>query len=140
MARHAPRSWLELSAALCCLLLVGCVSTRDDNRGRELDASLKTFTKLMRWGEFESASAYLVSRDGAPRAVNLDRLRGFRITQFEVSSQIVANDGAEVKVQHRVQYYGEDSGVVRTLQYDQNWWYDPERRRWFVDSDLPELK
>lgn len=128
---------LVLRLCLCCVLLSGCLPHREDNRLTALDTSVKTFAKMMRWGEYDTATDYLRSRDGQPAERSLARFKGLRITRFEVASQTLLDAGDHAEAQYRVEYYREESGIVRSQQYDQSWWYDAALKRWFSDSEPP---
>jgi hypothetical protein len=131
---------LMLRLTICCGLLTGCLPHRDDNRLAALDASIKTFAKLMRWGEYDSVADYLRSRDGTPTAVSLAQFKSLRITRFEVASQTMATTGDKAQAHYRIEYYREEAGIVRSLQYDQSWWHDAEAKRWFSDTALPAFE
>ncbi len=123
-----------------CLAVVGCRDVPSERRAISLDTTLKTYNKLVRWGEFRDAANYLVAREGGERDLDFSEFEGVRITGLELMSQGMADDGLEVRVQNRIHYYRDDSAVLRTVVDNQLWWYDEERKRWFLDGRLPDFK
>ena len=59
-----------------CLAVVGCRDVPSERRAISLDTTLKTYNKLVRWGEFRDAANYLVAREGGERGSRFFRIRG----------------------------------------------------------------
>lgn len=126
--------------ALTVVSVAGCNTIKEERRGNELTMSLRTFSKLLRWGMFEDASQYLRNPDDEKIAVDLDRLEGVKVTDFETISEGMSEDGMEATITSQVAYYRQDTGVLREIRYRQVWWYDPEVERWFLDGSLPDFR
>ncbi|MBT8445975.1 MAG: hypothetical protein KJO38_02425 [Gammaproteobacteria bacterium] len=126
--------------ALTVVSVTGCNTIKEERRGNELTMSLRTFSKLLRWGMFEDASQYLRNSDDEEIPVDLDSFEGVKVTDFETISQGMSEDGLEATITSQVAYYRQDTGVLREIRYKQVWWYDPEAERWFIDGQLPDFR
>ncbi|MCC7410529.1 MAG: hypothetical protein IT495_02680 [Gammaproteobacteria bacterium] len=136
----ARQRFVRLVVVIAVALVGACTSIGTEKRMTALDVSLMTYGKLLRWGELEEAAKYIEFRDRDPVAPDYGGLRDFRITSYDVIDQGLNTDGDEAKVRVRIGYYHEASGVVRSVDDLQVWWYDAERKRWFLDGVLPDLR
>ncbi len=130
-----------LSFLLGCLCFVdGCASMQAAKRQENLDTSLNTYLKLIRWGHFEAATQYIRDREKeapAPRA--RDYLEGIRVTFYEILSQGLSDDKKEALVAVALGFYHVDSGIVHRFHDRQVWWFDEAAKRWFLEGDLPDF-
>jgi hypothetical protein len=141
--RHYPpqQPLLRWAALLGLVLaLTGCASVESKERIENLDRSLITYGKALRWGEYEEAALYRLPRDGRPvRSVNRDDFKDIRVTSYQVFEQRFNRAQTEAGVTMSISYYHEDTGTARTITDQQTWWYEPNQKRWFLDGDLPEF-
>jgi hypothetical protein len=141
--RHYPPQqpllgWAALLGLV--LALTGCASVESKERIENLDRSLITYGKALRWGEYEEAALYRLPRDGRPvRSVNRDDFKDIRVTSYQVFEQRFNRAQTEAGVTMSISYYHEDTGTARTITDQQTWWYEPNQKRWFLDGDLPEF-
>lgn len=123
-----------------CMLLGACSgvpSIPKQTRALALEEAAESYGKLIRWGYFDEAARYLRARDGSQIEGDLARIARFRVTRFDISSLLIADDGRDARVLARIEYYEIDSGVLRNLVDEQYWWYDGETKRWYNGSALP---
>lgn len=106
-------------------------------RSSDFNKAIETHAKLMRWGYYDEAAAYLRTQDGSLIDPELARIARYRISSYDVISRLVADTGREGRVVILVEYYEIDSGRLDTLRYEQFWWHDEETDRWFLGSPLP---
>ena len=106
-------------------------------RGTALQASVETYRKFIRWGYYDEAIKYLRHRDGSSGSVDLGRVARHRVTSYEISDQILTDDGKEARVVAVIEYYEIDTGVIHSLRDEQLWWFEDEGKRWYLDSSLP---
>ncbi|MGH8657534.1 MAG: hypothetical protein ACREV4_03360 [Gammaproteobacteria bacterium] len=130
-----------LSFLLGCLcFLDGCASMQAAQRQENLDISLNTYLKLIRWGHFDTAAQYIRHREkeGPPPRAR-DNLEGVRVTFYEVLSQGLSDNQKEALVAVTLGFYDVDSGIVHRFHDRQMWWFDEAAKRWFLDGDLPDF-
>ena len=127
-------------AVLIILMLAACSNVPGISkkvRSSDFNKAIETHAKLMRWGYYDEAAAYLRTQDGSLIDPELARIARYRISSYEVISQLVADTGREGRVVILVEYYEIDSGRLDKLRYEQFWWHDTETDRWFLGSPLP---
>lgn len=121
-------------------LLVGCAGIQSQKQSESLHASVNSFRKMIRWGAFDRAAAYRRSPTGVLLAPDLRSLENIRVVSYEITDQAIREDGTTAVVSAIVSYYSDETGTVYNTQYVQNWWYDSELERWFLDGDLPSFE
>jgi hypothetical protein len=109
-------------------------------RQENLDTSLNTYLKLIRWGHFDAAAQYIRHRQKQDSALrSRDNLEGVRVTFYEIVSQGLSDDQREALVVVALGFYDVDSGIVHRFYDRQVWWFDETAKRWFLDDDLPNF-
>lgn len=110
-----------------------------EERSLTLDGAVNNYRKLIRWGYYDEAAKYLRTPDGKPFAADLKNAARYRVTGYNVSNQLLADDGKEARAIAAIDYYELDSGVIHTLHDAQMWWYDEKEKRWYLQSPLPRF-
>lgn len=141
--KHGSRARVALASVLIvCLGLAGCGRVPvvgKQGRATAFDNAATTYGKLLRWGYFDEAVAYLRPREGEAKVPDLSLIARHRITSYDIKSQLIADTGREGRVLAVIEYYDIDSGVLQSLRDEQLWWFDDETKRWFLDSPLPQF-
>jgi hypothetical protein len=132
--------YLRIVALAALVFLAGCGSVSTRQRLSELEESLRTYGKLLRWGEYEAALKYMVRREAGASAVDLGVLRNVRITTYDVLSRTVEPDNTEALIRVKIDFYDADYARLRSLMDVQTWWYSEEHERWFLDDTLPDFQ
>jgi len=125
---------------ILAFLLASCTSLPSiatQSRSISLDASLSIYRKMIRWGYYDEAAKYLRTSDGSVASPDLDRVAQYRVTNYNMGDQLIADNGKEARVIAMIEYYELDSGVIHTLRDEQHWWYDEDEKRWYLGSPLP---
>lgn len=117
--------------------LSGCATMETHERLEALDLSLNTYASAVRWGNYEDAARYRLSRTGPYPPVDLTAFRDVRVTNYDIVVQAIDPPQMEAIVSVEIRYYREDTGRVEALRERQKWWYNPAFERWFLDGDLP---
>ena len=130
-----------LGLALALVLLVGCGSMPlgKADRAMLLDGAVNNYRKLIRWGYYDEAAKYLREADGRAFTGDLKNAARYRVTNYTIASQILADDGKEARIIAVIEYYELDAGVIRTLHDEQMWWYDAKEKRWYLRTPLPHF-
>ena len=95
----------------------------------------------LRWGRYTDAYSYHVYRDGTRPNYDLESLNNIKITSVEPVKPVINNEEAtEATVPFKIDYYDERYNTVKTIHQTQQWWYNEEVERWYIESEFPELK
>ncbi len=118
------------------VLLCGCVSTFDFRREELFEDTAKSYGRLIRWSDFESAQAFLApAESGAKITLPMD----VRVTGYEVK-QMAYDPGKHRVVQVvAISYYQANDPRLRTLQDQQIWEFDSATATWLLKSGLPNF-
>ncbi|HKK16139.1 MAG TPA: hypothetical protein VJ981_05495 [Gammaproteobacteria bacterium] len=118
----------------------GCNNINVKNQVSKLDTSLRHYGADLRWGRFNQAYQYHVSREGTRPAIDLANLENFSVTNFKPIDPVVNEIGTEAEIPVEIDYYDEQYGTLKKIRYTQHWWYDTESKHWFTESDYPHFK
>jgi len=138
--RFRARPIIWMAVLLLSVGLAGCGTVQNKNRAMAMDDSLKTYEKLIRWGEFRAAANYIVFREKEPKPFDFEFLEHVRVTAYQVTDRIISPDELEITIRASLEYYHDESNRVFSLRDVQIWWYDEELKRWFLDSELPDFR
>ncbi|MBI2802496.1 MAG: hypothetical protein HYX63_19825 [Gammaproteobacteria bacterium] len=117
----------------------GILSPREQQREKALFEATQTYEKLMRWGYFEQATQYLRAKEGEIASPDLKKMAQFKVTGYHTGEQLMSSAGDEARVLAQIDYYDIDTGVVNTARDEQYWWFDAEKRRWYLGSPMPSF-
>jgi hypothetical protein len=128
---------------LCLLLplmqLGGCAASKQE---KTLDLILAEYEKAVRWSQWDAAVEFLAPEYleiSAPTALDLDRLRLFRVTNYEIRSAIAIDEGKGFRQTVEIRLFNKNRAVERSIRDVQEWRYDAVRERWFLHSGLPDV-
>jgi len=121
-------------------LLAACGGSGSAKRLENLDEAVNHYAQAMRWGRYDDAEAFHMTRDGQRLKFNLQNLEGVRITGYTVRGRQLSENLLEADVTGEYNYFNTSYGMLRHIPFQQKWWFDEETKRWFVDSALPEFK
>ena len=135
--------WLILQL-MFTFMLQGCLGVTEFRRGNIYDSRVFAFLQDIRWGEYEKAQSFINMREGKPRKLNLEYLKNIRVTKLDKIKEMHTQKDeeeviSEMKSVYEIEYYVVSVNVVKTLRYEQLWWYDAELDTWFLDNDLPDF-
>jgi len=111
-----------LAALAAALLGAGCAGfwSVADTDGSFVDA-VRTYTKMVRWGEYERAAAF-VAPDKRERFTEITRdLEGYRFTDYELGPVRYGEAGAHARVHVTYRYYDEATLVEEVIEEEQTW-------------------
>ena len=129
--------------ALTVLLWVtGCNPVqriKDRQQFDDLNTATNTFRKLIRWGYYDQAAKYIRARDGSQTPPDLVEAGRFKVTHYTVTSTLISDDKQDAEVVATIEYYEVESGVAKTIRDQQHWWLEPEEKRWYLSTGLPDF-
>lgn len=140
-----PGSLVSIIVAVCFLSLSGCGTLGTKNQADKLERSLIQYGAALRWARLREAVSFHVTQDGKSAAVNLDYLENFGVTSFKIVSKTIIpsseKDGInEAVIVAVMSYFHKEQGTIRKAKLNQLWWYNPEIKRWLIETDFPEFK
>lgn len=130
-----PRSLLML---LVAILLAGCPQPRES---KSLSETLNEYETFVRWAQWDAASNFIAPEYQEQHPItrlDLERLRLFRVTQYQVRSTTPVDNGAGLLQMVEIRMFNKNQARERTITDEQYWRYDPDLKRWFLHSSLPD--
>ena len=130
-----------LSVVMICLVLTvsACASADKYKRTDQIDITLNDFRKAIRWGYYEEAARYIQIKDYSKPLRNPGYLKNIRITSYEYGEKFFSDENTKLEVVATISFYNINRGIVKEITARQIWWFDPEKKHWFLDGDLPDL-
>lgn len=136
-----PRKFLSLAlAAMAVLTLTACPSSSKITKS--LDLTLAQYEKAVRWSEWEVATNHLAPsflEQNPLSPLDMDRLRLFRVTQYNIRSTTPFDAGTGLSQVVEIRMFNRNRAVERSLIDRQEWRYDADTERWFLHSGLPDV-
>ena len=124
---------------LALTLLAACATS---NQARSLDLTLTQYEKIVRWSQWDAAVDFLATEylsDNPISQLDLDRLRLFRVTQYNIRSALPYDGGMGIQQTVEIRLFNRNRAVERVLIDRQDWRYDEVRERWLLHSGLPDV-
>jgi hypothetical protein len=121
------------------VLLAGCASRQQD---KTLDLTLTQYEKTVRWSQWDAAFEFLAPdylETNAVTRLDIDRLRLFRVTRYEIRSAVPFDEGLGFRQTVEIGMFHKSRAVERSVIDIQEWRYDPERETWMLHSGLPDV-
>ena len=125
---------------LLALFLVSCNDNNIKHQASTLNDAINEYNKSLRWSMFNDLDTYNRSIDGKQQPVDRDAMKDIRITGYEVTDKDINPDATKAVVKGTLSYYNNEYGVLKTIPFEQHWWYDAGLKHWFTDSALPVFK
>jgi hypothetical protein len=119
-------------------LLSGCPQTRED---KNLLETLQQYETIVRWAEWDAATDFISREYQLEHPISrleLDRLRLFRVTQYQVRSSAPVEGGNGLIQVVEIRMFNKNQARERTIIDEQFWKYNPETERWKLHSGLPD--
>ena len=130
---------LRLLAATLVLVLLGACATAGQRSPR--DQVLYDYVSAVRWSDFDAAARFLdpalLEREPLTD-LERERYRQFQVSGYEVKS---ASEPAEGEYQQvvEIRLVNRHTQTEKVLTDRQRWRWDPEAKRWWLASGLPDL-
>lgn len=130
---------LLLALTLLAFLLTACAASKQE---KGLDLTLLEYEKSIRWSQWDAAVEFLAPEfleTNAPTPLDLDRLRLFRVTAYEIRSAVPFNGGLGFRQTVEIRLFNRNQAIERSVRDTQEWKYDVDLERWFLHSGLPDV-
>lgn len=127
-----------LAATLVLVLLAACASA---GQRSPRDQVLYDYVSAVRWSDFDTAARFLdpqlLARDPLTD-LERERYRQFQVSGYEVKSASEPAEGEYLQVVE-IRLVNRHTQTEKVLTDRQRWRWDPEARRWWLASGLPDL-
>ena len=133
------RRFLLPLLALAFLLCAGCATRQ---RSDSLIHTLDAYASTLRWGDFQSALQFVdpkVLAAHPPSALDLARYQQVRVTGYDEGAGPVPDGENQVRQVVQISLVNLNTQAERTVIDRQRWRYDPEKKRWWLVSGLPDI-
>jgi hypothetical protein len=120
-------------------LLTGC-GAGNRHRLDQLDQAVIRYAQALRWGRYEDAQEFHLTRTGERKRIDLEAMKHIRITGYVIQEKTMNDDLMEADVTGVIDYFNDSRGTVRQVPLRQTWWFESDSKRWFVSGELPEFK
>jgi uncharacterized protein YchJ len=131
--------FLKILLILIISLSVGCDKYKTRKKVNSLDRTITSYGVALRWAEHDTLYAYYVSPNGTQPPVDMNRLKEISVTGLDVKEKTVNDDQTKANVKSVVTYFLKTEGSVRTLNLDQEWWFNDINEQWYIDGEFPEF-
>lgn len=125
---------------IAVLPLAACSGLQQKDQAARLDNALTAYAGAIRWGNFDTAAAFAVPRDGSVPRHDTAALASLKVTGYSVRINRVNDTADEADVSFAFTYYQEDRGTIRTAEQRALWYYDAGREGWLLDGTLPSFQ
>jgi hypothetical protein len=134
------RSYKIIVLTALLLSMSACGSTGEKQKLETLNDAIDNYAYALRWGRIDDAVAYHINKNGIKPEIDLALMKSIRVTGFTIRGRDVNPEQTEATVKGEFNYYHDQYGTLRTMEYTQNWWYQPETKKWFLDSEFPVFR
>ena len=132
---------LRLTAILFILLSqLGCANSGGQRKLETLDDAIRNYSYALRWGRIDDAVAYHSNEEGSRAEIDVTIMKSIRVTGFATKARIINPEQTEATVTSELTYYNDQYATLRTMEYTQHWWYEPDTKKWYLDSEFPPFR
>lgn len=123
------------------LFLFGMAACAGPSEQMQLyDMSLLRYEQAMRWQDYDVMVSFHKTEFKTLTKEKRRRLRQFRVTSYNVVSNIIDPDQRHASQTVEIKYYNTDYQVVHDLTLHNHWEYDPNSNHWYLLNPLPAFK
>ncbi|MBI1731359.1 MAG: hypothetical protein HYR49_01145 [Gammaproteobacteria bacterium] len=120
-------------------VLAGCNGSGVKSRLTSLDEAINAYAQALRWGRYDDAQQFHLTRNGDRVALDETMMKDIRITAYAVRNTKFDEKANEADVQAEFKYFITNRGTLQTKLVPQKWWYEEESKRWLLESGLPDF-
>jgi hypothetical protein len=127
--------------ALLMVLLVACGGGSGAVKPKRLD-QLLGYGSAVRWNDFDEAWDFVDPAVRAARPLSdfeRERYRQIQVTGYDVRNQTASADGLTIEQTVEISLVNRNTQVERIVTDHQRWVFNPETKRWWLASGLPDF-
>lgn len=136
--KTTPRSSRTGLVLVLALLLAACASS---GQRSPRDQMLYDYVSAVRWSDFDAAARFLdpdVLEREPMTDLERERYRQFQVSGYDVKSASEPAEGEYEQVVE-IRVVNRHTQVEKVITDRQRWRWDPEAKRWWLASGLPDL-
>lgn len=130
---------LRVFALLLLALLTACGSMGSQRSPR--DQMLYHYVSAVRWSDFDKAVTFIdpkVLEERPVTSFDLERYKQFQVAGYDVKSGREPAQGEYEQVVE-IRLVNRNTQVEKLILDRQHWRFDPEAKRWWLTTGLPDL-
>jgi hypothetical protein len=124
---------------LILVLVVGCASMEQKSRLDQFSELSDSFERALRMADYTRAAKFIDPSHAEPRP-DIQRLRNFKIADYNVTRVHVSDDKLKITQDVELQYFRLNSNILHRTSYSQIWKFQPEKKIWLLQTGLPEFR
>ena len=124
----------------CLLIIISCGSAPIRKKVKDLDHSIDDYAFALRWSRPKDAAEYHVRQDGSKTELDLSVMENIRVMGFTITEKTLNDDITEAVVKVELNYSRVDYGTLKKVDLHQTWWFEPDSKKWFLQSEFPNFK
>lgn len=136
---------LKLFLTFGFVILTGCSNhdkgspERVDRSSRiiSLEETIKAFSEAVKFAYYDEIYRFQRLPAGTSIDYQSEKLSSFRIIDYKNLSKLLSDNGITARVISQFQYYQIDEGKLKKTLFEQSWWYNPIRNKWFLKTPFP---
>jgi hypothetical protein len=125
---------------LMSMLQFACGSPMQRQKLETLDYAIDDYGYALRWGRLSDAVAYHIDEEGDRPSIDTSIMSSVRVTSFTITEKTLNTEQTEATVRGEFNYYDERYGTLRSIDYQQRWWYEPDSKKWLLDGEFPQFQ
>ncbi len=122
------------------LMLVACADNAVRKKVEDLDHAIDNYAYALRWMRKKDAVAYHMQPDGTKPVIDTSMMDVVRVTGFTIKEKTLNDELTRATVTGELNYIHNEYATLKTINYNQTWWYEPETKKWYLDSEFPQFK
>ena len=120
------------------VLLAGCPQNK---KSTDLSETLNQYETIVRWAQWDAAADFISLEYQEKHPITnleLERLRLFKVTAYNLRSSTPVDDGNGMIQIVEIRLFNKNQARERSIIDEQHWQYNEERKRWLLNSGLPD--
>jgi len=127
------------------IIFTGCSTNDNKNLERTsrshrivaLEETINAFSDSVKFAYYDEIFRFQRLPAGTSIDYKSEQLSNFRIIDYKNLSKLLSDDGITARVVSEFKYYQIDEGKLRKTIFEQNWWFNPIRNKWFLKTPFP---
>ena len=104
------------------------------------DSSLRNYEQALRWQDYDLLVSFHKNEYKTLTKAKRKRLKQFRVTSYNVISNVMDPDQRHATQNVEIKYYNIDYQVVHEMTLQNRWEFDPQSNHWYLLNPLPDFK
>ena len=141
MTQSIQKCFIILFAVMAMLIAAPADAKSKRSSIKKFEIAQMKYASSIRWNEFEMAWGYVDPkyRNEKPMSdLEIERLKQIQVTGYTEKTMDVLEDGT-VELRVEIRLVNRNTQAERVIIDTQLWRWDPEGKRWWLTSGLPDF-